>query len=174
MYSLVRINGQKNNIYYVEVFPNETIEDIKISLWKKYNKEMSNFTINDKPIENDATISELAKGNQILTFNVNEQQVDQKNGPTNDSLSNASKQANDKKLDPKIENLLELFQYKIGLSVPKDKIVEALRGDFKEALVTDPDKRVRIKSVEYLIQKENINSSNIDISRYKNKYNKVY
>lgn len=171
MCSLIRINGQKNNIYYVEVFPNETIEDVKISLWKKYNKEMSNFTIDDKPIDNDATISELAnsKGNQILTFNVNEQQTDQKNVTTND---NSSKQANDKKLDPKIENLLELFQYKIGLSVPKDKIIEALRGDFKEALGTDPDNRVRIKAVEYLIQTENSYSSTRDINSYQTKYQK--
>lgn len=165
----IRINGQKNKIYFVDVYPNETIEDIINLLSKKYNKDMSNFTLDEKPIEKNSTISDLlnSESKKNLTFDVMEQQIDQKIGQMNENSSSTAKAKTDKKLDPKIQNLVDLFKFNIGLAISKDKIIEALRGEFIGALGTDPDNKERIKAAEYLINTEN-NYSN-DISQYSSK-----
>ena len=150
----------RNNIYYMEVFNNETIEDIKILLSKKYNKEMSNFTIENQPVDVNEKISNISASydQKTLIFEVLEQQIDPKNSQTqsnsNDNASGTLKTKSQKKLDPKMQSLVDKFRFEIGLPIKEDTIVDIIRSDFPSALGTDTDNIERIKAVQYFINLE--------------------
>lgn len=179
MTRIIRVNGHKGDIYYVQIFDNETFEDVANLLSKKYHRTFSDIRYQEKQYSNAQKISDISEFNNPDTIislsasisqDVQTQSKQSQNNLNNDKSSSVWK---DKDHDKNIENLLDKFQIQIGLTVPKNKIVDVLRNDFPAALGTDSDNKERIKAIEYLIQTENSNYATANINDYNKDDKKV-